>query len=206
MTFAGSGVAGCVDDDGVKATFNQPRGIEIDQKDGSVYVCEFANHNIRKITPEGTVTTFAGTGTAGLQDGNAKNAMFNNPMSLAIHPVTGDIYVVDNGNERIRKITKGGIVSTFAGKGSNCGADVFSSILAMNIDAKDDSFLVADYGANKIRKITQKGVVSTIEFPDGGGAMSSNFVGPISLTIDQANRVCYVCENQGRCVKKFFLE
>jgi len=153
----------------------------------------------------GVVTTFAGTGSPGSADGSAATATFNNPMHLDIHPTNGDIYVADYGNTRVRKITKDGKVSTFAGKGSNCGADSISNLWDLKIDAKDGSLLVADYSGRKIHKITQAGVISPITYPEGE-QVSFDFGNPTSLSIDQLNRVCYVCDAGTHSVRRLFLD
>jgi len=103
-TLAGQETAGTSDATGASASFNKPRGIEID-KDGNVYVGDTDNHRIRKITPGGTVTTFTGN-TLGDSDGRIINATFNLPWSVAIGP-DGNIYVADTGNNKIRKIDSG---------------------------------------------------------------------------------------------------
>jgi DNA-binding beta-propeller fold protein YncE len=69
-----------------------------------VYVADLKNHRIRKITPDGTVSTIAGDGTANFKDGAGKTAQFNEPRALAVTPDGSTIYVVDRGNNKIRKI------------------------------------------------------------------------------------------------------
>ena len=102
-TFAGSGLAAFTNGTGVNASFNRPHGIAVDAS-GNVYVSERNNHCIRKITPAGVVTTFAGSGTAGFANGTGTAASFNNPLGVAVDN-TGNVYVADFGNHRIRKIT-----------------------------------------------------------------------------------------------------
>lgn len=115
-TLAGTGISGAIDGPGASATFNQPYGVAVDAK-GNVYVADWGNNLIRKITPAGVVTTIAGSGKAGYADGKGAEASFNKPFGLTIDE-NGNIYVVDTGNERIRKISPDGLVTTVAGDGT----------------------------------------------------------------------------------------
>jgi len=116
---AGGGVPGMADGYGSAANFNSPGGLAVDAS-GRLYVADSYNNRIREIThitvSGGDVTTLAGAGTAGFQDGGAASALFNRPAAVAIDE-TGAIYVADFLNNRIRVIA-GGIVSTMAGNGS----------------------------------------------------------------------------------------
>ncbi|MCB9265016.1 MAG: hypothetical protein H6558_08325 [Lewinellaceae bacterium] len=85
-------------------------------KSGLQTCSDGGNHVIRKISPEGEVSTYAGAGIAGHADGPASEARFNNPINLCFDP-EGNLYVSDFQNQRIRKITPGGEVSTIAGDG-----------------------------------------------------------------------------------------
>jgi DNA-binding beta-propeller fold protein YncE len=103
-TLAGTGSeTPFADGAGNKATFNVPAGIALDAA-GNVYVADLKNHRIRKITPDGTVSTIAGDGTANFKDGAGKTAQFNEPRALTVTPDGSTIYVVDRGNNKIRKI------------------------------------------------------------------------------------------------------
>lgn len=102
-TLAGNATAGLVNATGTSARFNRPYGIAFDASN-NLYVAEFNNHAVRRITPQRAVTTIAGNGTAGMVDGGAAVARFNQPTSIAVAP-DGTIYVVDFGNNRIRRIT-----------------------------------------------------------------------------------------------------
>lgn len=102
-TIAGSGTAGKADGKGALASFNNPTGIAVDGS-GNLYIGDYGNNAIRKITPDGTVSTIAGNGVAGFADGPALNASFNNPQDLVVD-ASGNIYVADSGNNRIRKIS-----------------------------------------------------------------------------------------------------
>ena len=102
-TLAGSGVSGNDDGPPGEATFNQPIGLAVDL-DGTVYVTDVSNNNIRRIDTLGNVTTLAGTGNNKFQDGPGVDAKFKNPRGLAIDRSLGILWVVDTENQRIRKV------------------------------------------------------------------------------------------------------
>src|SRR6478609_8579702 len=96
-------------------TFNLPQGLALDSA-GNVYVADYGGATIRKITPAGAVTTFAGkAGTVGAVDGTGTSAQFRSPTAVALDS-SGNVYVADSGNNLIRKITPAGVVSTLAGE------------------------------------------------------------------------------------------
>ncbi len=114
-TLAGSPASGGnADGTGGAARFYSPRGVAVDSV-SNVYVADTYNNSIRKITPSGVVTTFVGgSGTAGSADGEGTAAQFNEPTDVAVDPA-GNVYVADNNNHTIRKITPAGTVTTLAG-------------------------------------------------------------------------------------------
>ena len=115
-TLAGSYNTGASDGQGISATFDTPRGVAVDSN-GIVYVADWQNNLIRKVTPSGLVSTFAGSGSQGSVDGQGRAASFSRPFGVALDS-SGNIFVSDSGNHRIRKITPSGLVSTFSGSGS----------------------------------------------------------------------------------------
>lgn len=205
--FAGSGTSGSKDDSGSNASFNHPTGVTTDA-DGNVYVADQGNNKIRKIDVNGLVTTFAGTGAAGFVNGN--NACFNTPTGLTADKV-GNIYVADEINHVIRKITTSREVSTFSGDGVY-GLDNGPSISAhfknptgITIDGSGN-FYVADPQNNIIRKIDNTGEVSTFagnaayDLKDGlGNAASFNL--PVSVTVDKNGNI-YVADVLNYRVRK----
>jgi serine/threonine protein kinase, bacterial len=164
-TLAGTGYAGSTDGTGTVARFTNPRGIAIDGS-GNLYVADYSNHKIRMISSVGVVTTLAGSGTSGFANGTGTAASFNYPEGVAVDG-SGNVYVADNGNDMIRKISPTGVVTTLAGSrsyGSTDGtgsAASFHDPVAVAVDSAGNVY-VADYGNNKIRKISPEGVVTTL--------------------------------------------
>ena len=165
-TFAGDGLPRFRDTEQAgRAAFSDPFGVAI-AKDGNVYVSDAGESNrIRKITPEGVVTTFAG-GNEGFSDGAGSAASFNTPSGLAID-ANGNLYVADTANNRIRKITPTGEVSTIAGDGTAAYSDGpaaqarFNGPIGVAVDTRGNVF-VADTYNDRIRMISPDGTVSTV--------------------------------------------
>ena len=207
-TFAGTGVAGAANGPDT-ATFNSPLGVALDGS-GNVYVADYENNLIRKITPAGVVSTFAGTGAAGADDGAGTIATFNLPESLTVD-AAGNVYVVDNGNDLIRKITPAGVVSTLAGNGQVGSANgtgtaaSFHSPFGIAIDGSGNLY-VADAGNNQVRKISAAGVVTTFA---GSGAKGANnatgtaatFNTPSGVAVDASGNV-YVADENNNLIRK----
>jgi len=162
-TVAG-GREGFADGVGTAAAFNTPSGLALDNA-GNLYVADTGNHAIRKITPQGVVTTFAGTGTAGYRDGAAAQAQFDAPIGVAVDNA-GKVYVADTYNDRIRVIGLDGVVSTLAGSnapgyGDGVGSEAsFDTPCAVAVD-KSGTVWVADTGNGAIRRVARDGKVDT---------------------------------------------
>lgn len=166
-TFAGgAGSSGSNDGIGTAARFNHPTGLEVDPS-GNVYVADTTNNLIRKITPDGTVTTVAGlVGVSGMQDGTGANALFNQPGGLALD-AAGNLYVADTGNSTIRRITPAGLVGTLAGLPGVAGLKDGSGFDAWFNQPRDlcrgadGALYVADTGNAAIRRIAPNGGMVT---------------------------------------------
>jgi len=120
-TLAGSGSSGSANGTGTAASFNYPFGVAVDGS-GNVYVGDYENHLIRKITSAGEVTTLAGSGSSGSANGTGTAASFSSPYDVAVDG-SGNVYVADYYNHLIRKITSDGVVTTLAGSGSSGSAN-----------------------------------------------------------------------------------
>jgi hypothetical protein len=207
-TLAGTGTRGEADGSGASASFNGPTGVAVDGA-GNMYVADQGSNKIRKLTPGGVVSTLAGSGTRGAADGPGSGASFNYPTGVAVDGA-GNVYVADQGNNKIRKVTPGGVVSTLAGSGTQGTADgpgsgaSFNGPTGVAMDGAGNVY-VADYN-NKIRKITPAGMVSTLAgsgvagAADGPGA-SASFLNPTGVVVDGAGNV-YVADQGNNKIRK----
>ncbi|HTJ51941.1 MAG TPA: IPT/TIG domain-containing protein [Cyclobacteriaceae bacterium] len=187
--------------DGSDSDFENPMGVASDGS-GNIYVADAAKNLIRKITPDGVISTLAGSGSADYADGTGTAASFNGPFGVAVDAV-GNVFVADTYNHRIRKITVDGIVSTLAGNGDSDFADGtgtearFSYPTGVAVDASGNVY-VAEIGNYRIRKITAEGVVSTLagsgaSGSDDGIGTDAQFNAPLALTVD-ASGIVYVAD------------
>ena len=203
-TAAGNGLTSYSGDSGmaVQAQLNAPNGVAVDAA-GNLYVADTLNNAVRQITPKGVITTFAGTGTAGFSgDGSAANkAQLNAPQGVAVD-TSGNVYIADSGNYRVRVVGTNGNISTFAGNGSpGSGGDggaaasaTFYLPSAVAVD-KAGNVYIADYEVGVVRKVTN-GNITTVAgnggtgfSGDGGPATSAQLNGPSALTLDPAGNL-----------------
>lgn len=206
-TLAGNGTSGYADGTGTSAIFSTPIGV-VAEGYGNVYVADYAR--IRKINSTGVVSTLAGNGTIGYVDGTATAAKFGSVSGVTIDGA-GNVYVADQTNNRIRKITPAGVVTTLAGSGAEGSADGIGTAASFNMPwgvATDtaNNVYVSDQGNNKIRKITPAGVVTTFAgsgtqgSADGTGT-AATFNSPIGITTDEAGNV-YVSDYENSKIRK----
>ncbi|MDI9319622.1 MAG: T9SS type A sorting domain-containing protein [Phycisphaerales bacterium] len=219
-TIAGTGTSG-FSGDGSAATsalLNGPQDVAVDTF-GNIYIADAANHRIRKITATtGVIATVAGTGTAGYSgDGAAAtSALLYAPIGVAVDK-TGNVYIADNGNHCIRKITiSTGKISTIAGTGTAGSAGDGGLATSASLYAPYDVCLdtsgniyIADVSNNKIRKITvSSGIITTIAGTgtpgfsgDGGSATSAKLYQPFSVAVDASGNV-FIADTYNSRIRK----
>ena len=168
-----------------------PEGVSA-ASDGFVYVADTLNNRIAKVSPEGEITTLAGNGSPGFKDGSSTTAQFSYPSDITTTP-DGTIYVADTGNNRIRKITPDGMVSTVAGGGDSSGPDIGSPALGsfivspISVLASDSGYVyVADWGNHRIVRFTPGSTLELVagSLPKGyedGTGKSAKFRRPSGL-------------------------
>jgi uncharacterized protein (TIGR03437 family) len=214
-TIAGNGKTGYSGNGGpaTNAQLNDPRGIATDAA-GNVYFCDRDNHVVRKVSLDGTITTVAGTGTAGYNGDNiaGTTARLNIPWRVTVDPA-GNLYIADSGNDRIRKLDLNGTITTVAGNGqagyTGDGGAATNATLRIPEQAELDSFgnlFIADTGNNVIRKVSTNGVITTVAGNgvgagvgnstgngsyggDGGPATKASLALPVSIAIDAAGNI-----------------
>jgi sugar lactone lactonase YvrE len=169
-TFAG-GAEGLRDGRGAQAAFHTPSAVALDHL-GNLYVADTGNHAIRRIGPDGTVTTVAGNGEPGDADGKGAAARFNGPVGVAVDDA-GVVYVADTYNDRIRRIAADGTVTTIAGGTRPGDADGVGPAAAFDTPsgitvAPDGTLFVADTGNHAVRRIGTDGAVTTVAVPPEG--------------------------------------
>ena len=209
-TLAGSaGVSGSTDGTGSMARFNQPFGVAIDKYD-NIYVADFGNHVVRKLSLSGSVSTLAGTpGTPGSLDGPGASARFTGPFGIAVD-TNGVLYVSDQ--DTIRRILPTGAVTTLAGapgmRGSDDGVGAnarFQGPIGLAVDPSGIVY-VSDQGNHTIRKITPNGTTNTVAGAAGIGGSAdglpsaARFNGPWGIASSADGRV-YVSDESNHTIR-----
>lgn len=193
-SYAGTGIAGLKNGDLSIAQFKQPFGICKD-KFGNIFIADQGNNCIRKISPDGMVSTYAGTGIGGYMDGKVNMALFNQPAGVCADD-SGNIYVADFNNQRIRKINTSGMVSTIAGSGFAGYSDgkglsaEFNYPRGICVD-KDYNLYIGDSWNHRVRKITPNGNVTT--YAGGGKTTGVQSVGAYVDATDTSARFYTPC-------------
>ncbi len=211
-TVAGSGVAGFANNTGTAAQFNRPYDVALDSSN-NLYVADLDNDRVRKITPAGVVTTFAGSGVAGSTDATGVAATFNGPLGIAVDSVD-NVYVATDAGHRIRKITPGAVVTTLAGStdgyfdGTGAAAR-FSWPQGIAIDNYDNLY-VADSNNYRIRKITSAGVVTTVTGTGASGMINgttgvATFDYPWGVAINDQGTIMYIADTWNDVIRKIEL-
>jgi len=199
-TVAGNGTTGFSGDNGsaVNAELDEPAYLVFDAS-GNLYIADIPLNRVRKVTPAGIITTFAGTGAGGFSgdSGPATSATLDAPNGLAFDS-SGNLYIADSGNERVRMVTPAGIISTVAGSGvtgfGGDGGSATAAELAEPVGVAIDStgnLYIDDFANNRIRKVTRGGIISTIAGTgvagysgDGGAASAAELNDPEGIAVD----------------------
>ena len=221
FTFAGTGEGGAGGDGGpaTEAQLSFPNGLAVDGS-GNLYVADQGNNRIRRIDLEGVITTIGGTGERGFggDGGPATEAQFNFPTGLAVDG-SGNLYVADTGNTRIRRIDAEGVITTIAGTGEGGaggdGGPATEAQLAFPFGLAVDgsgNLYVADTNNHRIRRIDAEGVITTIAGTgeggaggDGGPATEAQFFSPYGLAVDGSGNL-YVADQGNNRIRRIDLE
>ncbi|TKC62361.1 DUF839 domain-containing protein [Pedobacter hiemivivus] len=207
-TIAGDGTAGYADGVGTAAKFSSPWKVAVDLQ-GNIIVADRDNFKIRKIAPDGTVSTLAGS-TAGFADGSGSAAKFMQPLDV-VADAQGNVYVADNTSHRIRKVTPSGMVTTLAGDGTAGFLDgtgtqtKFRNPSGLTLD-QQGNIIVADRLNHRIRKITPGGIVTTVAGAGttgllDGDVLTAKFADPYGVVVD-ANGNILVAELTNARIRK----
>jgi len=205
-TYAGSATPGFLNGIAANAEFAVNAGGLATDANGNVYLGDTFNERIRKISSNGTVSTFSGSGGEGFTDGDASSATFRWPDGITVDK-DGNLYTAEQGNFGIRKIAPDGSTSKFAGgsygtKDGNAANAQFNFIGDMVADKNGNLFVIDD---NRIRMITPQGAVTTIAgsgkgYKDGDGSIAL-FAGPGGLGIDEQGNI-YVADIMNNRLRK----
>ena len=193
---------------GPGARFQNPTGVAVDAT-GTLYVADRDNHTIRKITPDGRVSTLAGRADSpGSADGAGRNARFNKPTGIAVD-AAGNVYVADCLNHTIRKITPAGVVSTLAGKAGSNGTETntrFSSPEGVAVDAAGTLYVVDNY-THTIHTVSASGIIKPLAGLTGsagradGIGTAARFNKPTAVAVDATGNA-YVTDDENRAIRK----
>ncbi len=216
-TIAGNGTPGASGDGGlaVNASLSDVSGIAVD-KAGVVYIADSSNRRVRRVTPDGTITTVAGNGVQGFSGdgGLATEAMLGRPVDVAVD-AAGNLYIADSVNQRIRRVDTNGFITTIAGNGlagysGDGGLATHASMqfpVGLTVDQLGNVYF-ADGNNNRIRKVSASGVITTVAgggtgrfSGDGGTAIAAALDVPEDVAIDSAGNL-YIADAGNNRVRR----
>ena len=216
-TIAGNGSAGYSGDGGsaANANLNYPHSMAVDAS-GNVFISDSSNHRIRKVDTNGIITTLAGNGTQGYSGdgGPAMTASLNLPSSVAVD-VSGNIFIADYSNHRIRKVGTNGNITTLAGNGtqgySGDGGPAISTKLNYPSGVAADisgNVFITDQGNQRVRKVDSNGIITTIAgngsagySGDGGLATNACLYNPFGVAVDASGKL-FIADVYNHCIRK----
>jgi len=208
-TVAGSGTMKFADGKGTDASFSNLMGLAVDSG-GNVYVADSRNNRIRKVRPDGVVTTIAGSGKDGSTDGKADSASFFFPVAVAAG-ANGNVYVADTHNSLIRKISPDGIVSTLVGRNQPVKKDLSDSLQKLDNPygiavGKDGTIYFTDWAKDLICKISPDGKLSEVAGDGAPGAVdgkghAASFYLPEGIAVDDHNNL-YISDCYNNIIRK----
>ncbi|MGW5658442.1 NHL repeat-containing protein [Streptomyces humi] len=216
-TVAGNGQAGFVSDGGpaVATKLNGPYGVAVDGA-GNLYIADSSNHRVRKVSPDGIITTVAGNGQAGFvsDGGPAVATKLNFPIGVAVDR-SGSLYIADQSNHRVRKVSPDGIITTVAGNGqagfvSDGGPAVATKLhypWGVAVDEAGNLYIGDRYN-HRVRKVTPGGIITTVAgngiagyVADGGPAVATTLHYPASVAVDGSGNL-YISDGHNHRVRK----
>jgi RHS repeat-associated protein len=198
-TVVGNGIPGFSGDRGPAnaAQLSDPEGAAVGP-DGSLFIADTYNARIRRVGPDGVITTVAGNGTPGFRGdgGPATAAQLNGPAGVAVGP-DGSLYIADSGNYRVRRVGPDGIITTLAGNGSSGFVGDGSPAAAARLTlptgvavGPDGSLFIADFWDHRVRRVGPDGVITTVAgngtfgfSGDGGPATTAQLYSPWGVTV-----------------------
>jgi hypothetical protein len=222
-TIAGTGISGYSGDGGAatSAKINFPSGVAADSAH-NIYIADFNNSVVRKVSAAGVITTFAGQSVSGYtgDGGAADSATLNTPQDVAVAP-DGSVYIADAGNNVIRKVSTSGIITTVAGNGTGgfygdgglADTAELDQPTGITVDRAGNLY-IADYNNYRIRKVDTSGIITTVAgngygsgvgtggySGDGGMATSAELFYPVSVAVDNTGNL-YIADFQNNVIRK----